>query len=118
MSAREKEILQKYNYLTPISKESYNEKMRSWNWLFKCNITDEYLYKLFIEQHEICKLSGLKLSINLKDFTASIDRIDSNMGYIIGNVQWLHKDVNYLKYDLDIEELYYICEKIKNKHGI
>ena len=41
MSAREKEILQKYNYLTPISKESYNEKMRSWNWLFKCDCGKE-----------------------------------------------------------------------------
>ena len=26
-----------------------------------------------------------------------IDRIDNNLGYIIGNIQWVHKDINNLK---------------------
>lgn len=183
MSARQKEILSKYNYLTPIKKESYDEKKRTWNWLFRCdcgnekiinmkeirnnqtkscgcfkqknlnhntgnlskswkgktlipltyinsveyraklkkyeyNLTEEYLYNLYVMQNCECKLSGMKLSIDLKNFTASIDRINSDIGYIEGNVQWVHKDVNYIKYNLIEKELYDICEKIRNKHGM
>lgn len=31
--------------------------------------------------------------------TASLDRIDSRHGYIPGNIQWLHKDINVMKWD-------------------
>lgn len=45
-----------------------------------------------------CELSGLRIELNT---TASLDRIDSSKGYIEGNIQWLHKDVNRIKSDLD-----------------
>lgn len=49
--------------------------------------------------------SGLKLvftnesnaSLTRKNTTASLDRIDSKIGYIEGNVQWVHKDINKMK---------------------
>ena len=31
--------------------------------------------------------------------TASLDRIDPTKGYIEGNIQWVHKDVNRMKMD-------------------
>lgn len=35
-----------------------------------------------------------------KKQTASLDRIDSNEGYIVGNVQWVHLVLNRMKSNL------------------
>jgi hypothetical protein len=53
-----------------------------------------YLDKIWKEQQGKCAYTGRKLTI-LKD--ASVDRIDSNKGYIKDNVEWVHKDVNKAK---------------------
>lgn len=59
----------------------------------ECNLTLEYLKELWKEQNGICPYSKLKLVLpktNNKDIPiahlASLDRIDSSKGYIIGNV--------------------------------
>mgnify|MGYP003351787189 CR=1 FL=1 len=61
----------------------------------------EYLNDLFIEQQGKCKLSGIEISLpkkwNDKNYTASLDRIDSDKGYEKGNVQWVHKHINVMK---------------------
>ena len=44
--------------------------------------------------------------------TASLDRIDQNKGYEIGNVQWVHKDVNLMKMYLDEKYFIGLCGKI------
>lgn len=176
-----KEILNKYNFLTPIKPINLDKKRRTWNWLFKCdcgnekiinisqvrggrtkscgcfkqlnlkhgfgqnhnnwksknqismtyinsvkyraelkkidfNLSEDFLWELYNKQNGLCKLSGLKLSLFCNDQTASIDRIDSSVGYVNNNVQWVHRDVNYIKYNLSETELLYICEKIKIKH--
>lgn len=67
------------------------------------NITLEQIWNLFLKQNRKCALTGIELTFtsdyrNSKNKqTASLDRIDSEKGYIIDNVQWLHKDVNELK---------------------
>lgn len=43
-----------------------------------------------------CALSGIALEFN----EASLDRIDSSVGYIVGNIQWVHIDINYMKQSL------------------
>lgn len=35
--------------------------------------------------------------------TASLDRIDGARGYVEGNVWWVHKDVNVMKMDLEVD---------------
>lgn len=82
------------------------------------NITQEYIYNLFISQEKKCKLTGLDLEIrptsqkkNIKR-TASLDRIDSSKGYIEGNVQWIHVIVNKMKWDLSTDEFLDWCKKI------
>lgn len=70
-----------------------------------------YLWNLYIEQNKICALTGMPITIyqsclSRKDCAASVDRIDSTKGYIEGNVQWIHKDVNKMK--LDYKEDYFI----------
>ncbi len=59
------------------------------------DVTMEYLWETFKHQEHKCALSGLP--IDFKSKTASCDRIDSSIGYVEGNIQWLHKDVNMMK---------------------
>lgn len=77
----------------------------------------EYFNKLLVEQNFECKLSGLEISFShsKKDnykATASIDRIDSNKGYIVGNLQWINKNVNLMKNHFNQDFFLEICEKI------
>lgn len=70
------------------------------------------------KQKSLCALTGLPIHIgNTKHkTTASLDRIDSNKGYIVGNVQWLHKDINRLKTNFDITRFIELCHLI-SKHN-
>lgn len=81
---------------------------------FKITIKD--IWDLFLEQKKKCKLSGLPLRFGSKatssDATASLDRIDSNLGYVIGNIQWIHKDINQMKMAFDQKYFLKICKKI------
>jgi hypothetical protein len=77
----------------------------------------EYFNKLLVEQNFKCKLSGLEISFShsKKDnykATASIDRIDSNKGYIVGNLQWINKNVNLMKNHFNQDYFLEICERI------
>jgi hypothetical protein len=61
----------------------------------------QYLSDMLEQQKFKCALTNLPISFD--DKTASPDRIDSKKGYIVGNVHWVHKDVNVMKngYELD-----------------
>ena len=79
------------------------------------NITLEYISEIFDKQDGKCALSGLDLDFGISDKviqTASLDRIDSSKGYITGNVQWVHKNVNWMKQDFSDEEFVAMCKKI------
>lgn len=41
-----------------------------------------------------------------------LDRIDSSKGYIEGNVQWVHKDVNMMKQNYSQKYFIEMCKKI------
>lgn len=82
------------------------------------NITIEYIWNLFVEQNEKCKFSGQQLyfgPVRTPYTTASLDRIDRNLGYIEGNLQWVHKDINKMKGTLPDDEFIKICHMI-SKH--
>jgi hypothetical protein len=85
---------------------------------FKVSI--QYIWDVFLKQERICKLSGvlLKFGSTAKgkslEQTASLDRINPSKGYIRGNVQWIHQDVNFIKQDLTEEKLLDWCQKIIN----
>lgn len=63
------------------------------------NVTEKFLWQLFVKQNKKCALSGQDIIFTQKSLstTASLDRIDSSKGYIEGNVQWVHKVVNRIK---------------------
>lgn len=81
------------------------------------DITIEYAWDLFIFQNKTCALSGLPISfpqtyLDKKDSTASLDRIDSQKGYIVGNVQWVHKIINKMKTNLEQDVFIDFCLKV------
>lgn len=88
-------------------------------------ITIEYIWDLFLKQNRKCALTGLDLSLGGKGndrkkkssstMTASLDRIDSNKGYIVGNVQWVHKDINFMKNDYDMAYFIKMCKLVASR---
>jgi hypothetical protein len=48
--------------------------------------------------------------------TASLDRIDSSLGYVWGNVQWVHSVINDLKSNMAQEEFISWCQKVAAKN--
>jgi hypothetical protein len=75
---------------------------------------------LWENQNGKCAYTGELLNFGRSKVngTASLDRIDSSLGYVEGNVQFVHKDVNIMKWDLSEKRFLDICEKItKNRRG-
>jgi len=81
------------------------------------SITMKYAWDLFERQDGCCSLTGWKLALDLSSkskstCTASLDRINSKRGYVPGNVQWVHKDVNQIKWDLTSERFIEVCRAV------
>ena len=80
------------------------------------DITIKQIWDLFIKQNKKCALSGLPLNfpsiVGKNDGTASLDRIDSNKGYSIDNIQWLHKNINNIKWDFTQKEIINYCKLV------
>lgn len=49
--------------------------------------------------------------------TASLDRIDSSKGYTIDNVWWIHKQLNWMKWDLTIDRINEIAGLILERYN-
>lgn len=99
----------------------YAAERKGWNF----RISLKYLQKLFEKQDFKCALSGIRLVIYIgprnKQYpshtTASLDRIDNNRGYTHKNVQFVHKDVNMIKWKLDEDYFLELCRKISRYQG-
>lgn len=84
------------------------------------NITKEFAWQLFLNQDGRCALSGLPLTLNRhiirekgkSNITASLDRINSSLPYTENNVQWVHKDVNKMKQNLNEMRFKELCKLI------
>lgn len=80
------------------------------------NLTIEYIWNLFLEQNRKCVLTSELLTFPRhgkdRSYTASLDRIDSSKGYVVGNVQWTHKDVNIMKNKFEQNYFIKICKLI------
>jgi hypothetical protein len=86
----------------------------------KVLITIKEAWNKFIQQKGKCALSGVPLQFSKrrqkmnKDTTASLDRIDSSKGYILDNIQWIHKKINFMKQKMPQKEFIDICKNIAN----
>ena len=89
------------------------------------NLSAEYLWDLFLKQDRKCVYTGFELvfppTSRIQDRnkqTASLDRIDSSLGYIVGNVQWIHKDLQFMKSDLSEEKFLHLIKSISDYRSL
>lgn len=83
------------------------------------NIKIEDIYNLYIEQNKKCKLSNIDLDFGSRKIknskrNASIDRIDSAIGYTINNIQLVDSRVNIMKKDFTLDHFFYLCNLVIN----
>ncbi len=79
------------------------------------NITITDLENLWSKQNGICYYTNQPMSYELGyKNSVSVDRINSSKGYIIGNIALCKKQVNIMKNDATLEELFNFCESILN----
>jgi len=91
---------------TYFSQIKLNAKKRN----LKFNLCINDLDKLLEKQNFSCYLSGQTITVH--DKTASLDRIDSSKGYTKDNIAWIHKDIQRMKSDFNIDYFIDICHKI------
>ena len=76
------------------------------------SVSKEEMMELLESQNFKCALSNMDISFD--EGSASLDRIDNNLGYISSNVQWLHKHVNFMKNTFNEQEFIDLCHKISD----
>lgn len=90
------------------------------------DITIEFAWNLFVLQRSICALSGVPIKLcpsrskqlrGEDEQTASLDRIDSSKGYTQDNVQWVHKVIQRMKWQLPDDEFVAWCRIIAGHNG-
>jgi hypothetical protein len=78
------------------------------NRIFEITLQD--IENLLVQQKYKCILSNI--SISFTDGTASVDRINNNLGYTKDNIQIVHRTVNYMKNELSQDEFIRYCKLI------
>lgn len=117
-SKREKSFVYKGILSSVYNKMKYKSEKRE----IPFQISIEYLGDLFEKQKGKCALTGL--NITLKNFmldssaTASLDRIKNYKGYLKNNVQWVHKDINFMKGAMSQEDFIFFCNKVRKQNKL
>ena len=78
---------------------------RQINW----DLTIDEMYEFYTGY---CVMTGWELSLSYENQTASLDRIDSKLGYIKENIQWVHTMVNMTKNKYSQTEFIKMCKAI------
>jgi hypothetical protein len=87
----------------------------------ECSIDVNYLCNIWESQKGLCAITEWQMTMRLADgvvsTNASIDRIDSNYGYIPGNVHLVCRCVNVAKHDLTMDEFIMLCVAVVKGKG-
>lgn len=80
----------------------------------KFNCTIEEAWHLYEKQNKKCAYTGIILDFSKRKSgnIASLDRIDNTKGYELGNVHWVHKDINMMKRNFSEEYFIDLCQKV------
>ena len=89
---------------------------------YSLDVEIESMWDLYVQQERKCKLSGLPIGFAISnrkssETTASLDRIDSMKGYVEGNVQWVHKNINIMKNVYSQEYFISLCKLITENNS-
>lgn len=83
------------------------------------NLTIQDIVDLFAEQQGVCALTGRKLILpttsklyRSNKYTASIDRINNDLGYTKENIQIIHKELNMVKWILSNDDFIKLCKEV------
>lgn len=99
-----------------ISKDFFNTYARNAKKRkIKFNITIEDMWNLYLKQDKKCALTGVDIVIGRNKFeqtNASIDRIDSSKGYESNNIQWVDRDINYMKQSYSQDYFIQLCKNV------
>ena len=101
------------SYWKRIQKQALDRKL-------EFNISIEYAWELFEIQNKKCAYTNIDIAFGRTKSgnIASLDRIDSAKGYVEGNVQWVHKDINMMKRNFSETYFVELCETVyKNKRS-
>jgi hypothetical protein len=84
---------------------------------FEFDVTREFVWDLFLRQGRRCALTGHNLIMPGRTRKkgpryASLDRIDSKLGYTEANVQWVWLDINRLKNNWGQEGFLEMCRDV------
>lgn len=79
-------------------------------------ITIEDLEQQWLKQNGKCYYTDIILSLPINDrdrsFTASIDRKNSKLPYEKSNIQWVLKDINFMKLQLSEDRFIELCKTV------
>ena len=106
------------------------DELTPFKYTFRCvkrrykdiDITLEDLKQVWDNQNGICPYTGLKLTLpengNIHDLDitirASLDRIDSNLGYIKNNIQFVSTPINFMKNTMSDSQTKKFLKQISN----
>ncbi len=81
---------------------------------YQWDLSIEDVWEMYVHQDRKCALSNREIGWPERGITAtvSIDRIDSSEGYVYGNVQLVHKDVNFMKQQFSQDYFIEMCKDI------
>lgn len=82
-----------------------------------CDLTLEFLKQLWEKQNGLCSYSGIPMTLDKKDkktlFSASLDRIDSKIGYLQSNVEFVCLFINLGKNNRSKTEVQDFISRLK-----
>jgi hypothetical protein len=96
--------------LSWVSKFQTNADLRGFEWA----LSPELIWEMYLKQNKVCALSGMEIGWSEVGsiHTASLDRIDSSLGYTLDNTQLVHKDINMMKQAFDQDYFVELCKKV------
>lgn len=96
------------------TKYKYDAKSRK----LEFNISIKDMWDVFVSQKGLCNISNHLITFVRDDTsepftrTASLDRLDPDIGYTIDNIQWVHRDIQFMKLKLNNNIFLEWCKKI------
>lgn len=81
------------------------------------NVRIEEAWDVFLKQNKKCLLTGQELEFSGYPYdpektTAMFDTINPEQGFILGNIQWIHKDIFLIKKGMNNDAFISLCNLV------